>query len=214
MTTYATTYGWRSTRVREDLMTSPPEQNPVNGAKGDQRGSMGPLTLSLRTEKVAGSSPAERAREIPAKRRYSRRPCGLCRVHGTLRADSSNDPLSMPLAKIRRGRMRIHAGLNGNPAPRRLPTFSPALRCSPQQAHNRSGSGPSGRSSPRASFTVSSPDARRRCSGSARTRWWCCSPTSGGSCYSPPCLDDAHNFRPSLPAAFLPSGRFLKADLR
>ena len=48
MTTYATTYGWRSTRVREDLMTSPPEQNPVNGAKGDQRGSMGALTISLR----------------------------------------------------------------------------------------------------------------------------------------------------------------------
>src|SRR5215208_3514636 len=66
MTTYATTYGWRSTRVREDLMTSPPEQNPVNGAKGDQRGSMGPLTLSLRTEKVAGSSPAERAPNPPA----------------------------------------------------------------------------------------------------------------------------------------------------
>jgi cation:H+ antiporter len=34
--------------------------------------------------------------------------------------------------------------------------------------------GPSERSSPRASSSVCSPDARRRCSGSARTRWWCC----------------------------------------
>src|SRR5215212_9205958 len=66
MTTYATTYGWRSVGVRSGLMTSPLEQNPINGG---QRGSMGPLTLSLRTEKVAGSSPAERTRRKPCKSR-------------------------------------------------------------------------------------------------------------------------------------------------
>jgi formylglycine-generating enzyme required for sulfatase activity len=38
---------------------------------------------------------------------------------------------------------------------------------------NRSDSEPSERLSPRATSSVSSPAARRRCSGSARTRWWC-----------------------------------------
>src|SRR5215211_6013667 len=33
MTTYATTYGWRSLGVRRGLMTSPPNQNPVNGGR-------------------------------------------------------------------------------------------------------------------------------------------------------------------------------------
>jgi hypothetical protein len=61
MTTYATTYGWRSTEVRRDLITNPPELNPVNG---DRRGPTGvyetadPITTN---QKVAGSSPAEHA---------------------------------------------------------------------------------------------------------------------------------------------------------
>jgi formylglycine-generating enzyme required for sulfatase activity len=38
---------------------------------------------------------------------------------------------------------------------------------------NRSDSEPSERLSPRATSSVSSPAARRRCSGSALTRWWC-----------------------------------------
>jgi choline dehydrogenase-like flavoprotein len=38
---------------------------------------MGSLTLSLRTEKVAGSSPAERANEIPANRGTFKQPCCL-----------------------------------------------------------------------------------------------------------------------------------------
>ena len=66
MTTYATTYGWRSTGVRRGLSTKPPELNPVNGG---QRVPMGvyettdPITTN---QKAAGSSPAERAPESPA----------------------------------------------------------------------------------------------------------------------------------------------------
>src|SRR5215217_7228605 len=66
MTTYATTYGWRSTRIREDLMTSPPEQNPMNGGRrGPTRvhRTADPITTN---QKVAGSSPAERAPISPA----------------------------------------------------------------------------------------------------------------------------------------------------
>jgi hypothetical protein len=77
MTTYASTYGWRSMGVRRDLVTSPPEQKPVNGAEGGEQGSMGSLILSLRTEKVAGSSPAERAKKIPANRRKTKRHGGF-----------------------------------------------------------------------------------------------------------------------------------------
>src|ERR687897_2932919 len=61
MTTYATTYGWRSAGVRRGLMTSPPKQNPVNGGlKGPTRvhGTADPITTN---QKAAGSSPAERA---------------------------------------------------------------------------------------------------------------------------------------------------------
>jgi hypothetical protein len=64
MTTYATTYGWRSTGIRGDLMTSPPKQNPVNGGRTGPTGiyeTTDPITTN---QKVAGSSPAERAKEI------------------------------------------------------------------------------------------------------------------------------------------------------
>jgi hypothetical protein len=71
MTTYATTYGWRSTGVRRDLSTKPPELNLVNG---DRRGPTGvyetadPITTN---QKVAGSSPAERAPNSPANGKFS-----------------------------------------------------------------------------------------------------------------------------------------------
>src|SRR5918995_5300037 len=61
MTTYATTYGWRSAGVGRGLMTSPPEQNPVNGGRRVPtrvHGTADPITTN---QKVAGSSPAERA---------------------------------------------------------------------------------------------------------------------------------------------------------
>src|SRR5215216_7717256 len=66
MTSYATTYGWRSTGVRRGLVTSPTEQNPVNGGQRgptEVYGSADPITTN---QKVAGSSPAERAKESPA----------------------------------------------------------------------------------------------------------------------------------------------------
>src|SRR3712207_2309964 len=61
MTTYATTYGWRSTGVRRDLMTSPPKQNPVNGGRRGRAGVYGIADPITTNQKVAGSSPAERA---------------------------------------------------------------------------------------------------------------------------------------------------------
>src|SRR5918994_757051 len=66
MTTYATTYGWRSMGVRRDLVTSPPEQKPVNGGRRgpmEVYGIADPITTN---QKVAGSSPAERATKSPA----------------------------------------------------------------------------------------------------------------------------------------------------
>ena len=41
MTTYATTYRWRSTGVRRGLLTSPPEQNPLNGGRRGPTGLYG-----------------------------------------------------------------------------------------------------------------------------------------------------------------------------
>ena len=61
MTTYATTYGWRSTGVRRDLVTSPPEQKPVNGGRRGPREVYGIADPITTNQKVAGSSPAERA---------------------------------------------------------------------------------------------------------------------------------------------------------
>src|SRR5215217_2825889 len=61
LTTYATTYGWRSTGVRGDLMTSPPEQNLVNGGRKGLTGVYGIADSTTTNQKVAGSSPAERA---------------------------------------------------------------------------------------------------------------------------------------------------------
>ncbi len=46
-------------------------------------------------------------------------------AHATSPAFSSNESPSMPIARIRRGRIRIHAGSNGMFAPMRLPTSSP-----------------------------------------------------------------------------------------
>jgi hypothetical protein len=65
MTTYATTYGWRSTGVRRDLMTSPPKQKPVNGGRRGPTGVYGTADPITTNQKAAGSSPAERAKEIP-----------------------------------------------------------------------------------------------------------------------------------------------------
>jgi hypothetical protein len=61
MTTYATTYGWRSTGVRRDLVTSPPEQNPVNGGRRGRTGVYEIADPITTNQKAAGSSPAERA---------------------------------------------------------------------------------------------------------------------------------------------------------
>src|SRR5215218_9872090 len=61
---------------------------------------MGALTLSLRTEKVAGSNPAERATESPAKRRYQRGPGGKPEPLDTNRAYSSTSsipPVALPV---------------------------------------------------------------------------------------------------------------------
>ena len=66
MTTYATTYGWRSTGVRRGLVTSPPEQNPVNGGRRGPTGVYGIADPITTNQKVAGSSPAERAPLFPA----------------------------------------------------------------------------------------------------------------------------------------------------
>ena len=66
MITYATTYGWRSTGVRRDLITKPPELNPVNGGQRVPMGVYGTTDPITTNQKVAGSSPAERAKEIPA----------------------------------------------------------------------------------------------------------------------------------------------------
>ncbi len=61
MTTYATTYGWRSTGVRRDLVTSPSEQNLVNRGRRGRTGVYGIADPITTNQKVAGSSPAERA---------------------------------------------------------------------------------------------------------------------------------------------------------
>ncbi len=66
MTTYATTYGWRSAGVRRDLMTSPPKQTPVNGGRTGPTGVYGSADPITTNQKVAGSSPAERATKDPA----------------------------------------------------------------------------------------------------------------------------------------------------
>ena len=66
MTTYATTYGWRSAGVRRDLVTSPPEQKPVNGGRRGRTGVYWIADPITTNQKVAGSSPAERATKISA----------------------------------------------------------------------------------------------------------------------------------------------------
>jgi hypothetical protein len=76
-TTYATTFGCGSTGIRGDLMTSSPEQNPVNGGRKGPAGvyeTTDPITTN---QKAAGSSPAERAPIAPANRGFS-----LCRLVG------------------------------------------------------------------------------------------------------------------------------------
>jgi hypothetical protein len=65
MTTYATTYGWRSMGVRRGLRTSSPKQKPVNGGLKGPTGVYGTADPITTNQKVAGSSPAERATEIP-----------------------------------------------------------------------------------------------------------------------------------------------------
>jgi hypothetical protein len=64
MTTYATTYGWGTAGIRKDLMTSPPELNPVNGGRTGPTGVYGTADPITTKQKAAGSSPAEHAKEI------------------------------------------------------------------------------------------------------------------------------------------------------
>ena len=71
MTTYATTYGWRSMGIRRGLMTLPPKQNRVNGGRTGSTGVYGTADPITTNQKVAGSSPAERTLEIPAKVDFS-----------------------------------------------------------------------------------------------------------------------------------------------
>ena len=66
MTTYATTYRWRFTGVRRDLMTLPPKQKPVNRGRTGPMGVYGIADPIATNQKVAGSSPAERAPKSPA----------------------------------------------------------------------------------------------------------------------------------------------------
>ena len=68
MTTYNTTYGWGSTGIRRGLMTPPPKQNPVNVGLMGPMGVYGTADPITTNQKVAGSSPAERARKTPANR--------------------------------------------------------------------------------------------------------------------------------------------------
>jgi len=66
MTTYATTYRWRSTGVRRYLVTPAPEQNPVKRGRTGPTGIYGAADSITTNQKVAGSSPAERAPKNPS----------------------------------------------------------------------------------------------------------------------------------------------------
>src|SRR5919107_1255365 len=73
MTTYATTYGWRSTGVRRDLMTSSPKENPVNEGLGGPTGVHGTAD-SITTNREGRRFESCRARLISLqKRRKARR---------------------------------------------------------------------------------------------------------------------------------------------
>jgi hypothetical protein len=85
MTTYATTYGWRSTGIRGDLMTSPTKHNPVNEGRRGPTGVYGIADPITTNQKVAGSSPAERATKIPAKRRETKALGGVAGAFGSSR---------------------------------------------------------------------------------------------------------------------------------
>src|SRR5215212_2397174 len=62
-TTYATTYGWVSAGIRRELTAPPPRKKRLDGTKRDPTG-LNRWTERLATnQKVAGSSPAERAPE-------------------------------------------------------------------------------------------------------------------------------------------------------
>jgi len=68
MTTYATTYRWRSTGVRGDLVTSPPEQNPVNG------GLRGPTGIYGTADPITTNREGHRFESCRARQR---KPCKL-----------------------------------------------------------------------------------------------------------------------------------------
>ena len=71
-TTCATTFGCGSAGIRGDLLTSSPEQNPVNGDRKGPTGVYGTTDPITTNQKAAGSSPAERAPKNPANERVVR----------------------------------------------------------------------------------------------------------------------------------------------
>ena len=69
-TTYATTYAWVSAGTRRELAAPPRSEKRLNGTKWDRTG-LNRCTERLATnQKVAGSSPAERATKYLQIRRF------------------------------------------------------------------------------------------------------------------------------------------------